>query len=64
MGLSGGSADIINSVYSTLFFDNWKLRNFSKSQSRKWQTVDALVDMNIPQTQRESVVFEYISYSA
>lgn len=42
-GLSGkGCKNIIESVYSTLFLDVPKLRNFQKSSSRMQQTVDVL----------------------
>ena len=42
-GSSGtGCKDIIESVYSALFLDVPKLRNFQKSSSRMQQTVDVL----------------------
>lgn len=41
MGYAGGSADILGSVYLTLFLGNWKLRNFLRLV-RIAATVDAL----------------------
>ena len=47
MGYVGGSAYILGSVYSTLFLDNWKLRNFLRLV-RIEAAVDANVDMYNP----------------